>query len=394
MAVSIGRGVLLASVVFLVIDTFLTSFNEVFPNISNTRSLTGDDTSKGVFVDNFKNALEDNDSDDMSDTGNNVTVNLPASFSGFRDISDPREHKREHKDDIEENDMSVPLFWHIPKSGGSTMKGILAACYRMCMASDSFGVRGGHDQDEVIARIHSDTYVNVEVASSNGIRRAKKMGLAQSGLAEIIVTPRVYEIASVFDESHQGVVFAMFRHPVDRAVSTFNYLSYATWEETYNPKYAEMTLEEYGRGTLGEDSNWMVRMITDRRGSAVTRADLEIAKEFLRKKVLVGLLSEIEESVERFDKFFRWTYSVNPKNQETCRSQEINEGANVNKEKKIEVPQPGSVAYELLVKQNYLDIELYEFAEALFKEQKAWFEDIPDGFRFVDSSCCKCEGTC
>eukprot|EP00591_Stephanopyxis_turris_P004644 CAMPEP_0195533940 /NCGR_PEP_ID=MMETSP0794_2-20130614/41513_1 /TAXON_ID=515487 /ORGANISM="Stephanopyxis turris, Strain CCMP 815" /LENGTH=138 /DNA_ID=CAMNT_0040666641 /DNA_START=15 /DNA_END=428 /DNA_ORIENTATION=- len=132
-----------------------------------------------------------------------------------------------------------------------------------------------------------------------------------------MLTPEIYHVASLFDESHHGRAFAIFRHPIDRVISTFNYIAYA------DPLKANVTLEEYARSDVGEESNWMVRMITNNRRTEVTREDLEVAKEFIRKKVLVGLLSEIEASVERFEKFFHWRHTSDWMRQEMCRDEHL-----------------------------------------------------------------------
>lgn len=58
------------------------------------------------------------------------------------------------------------------------------------------------------------------------MERAKKLGLAQSGLADLIVTTYVYEANDLFDTQHRGRLFSVFRHPVDRAISMFHYLQY------------------------------------------------------------------------------------------------------------------------------------------------------------------------
>ena len=44
----------------------------------------------------------------------------------------------------------------------------------------------------------------------------------------------------------------------------------------------------------------------------------------VRHKVIVGLMTEIEATMERFERFVRWTYHVDPSPQETCRENHIN----------------------------------------------------------------------
>ena len=49
----------------------------------------------------------------------------------------------------------------------------------------------------------------------------------------------------LYDEEHKGRSLALFRHPVDRALSMFFYLQAATWERTYRPEWANMTVLEW-----------------------------------------------------------------------------------------------------------------------------------------------------
>jgi hypothetical protein len=135
----------------------------------------------------------------------------------------------------------IPIYFHVPKAGGSTVKDVVGSCLRMVMASE-FGVTDGHDKDTEIAIVYPKVpggtgaedrspFVNVDTTSVAGIDRAAKMGFADSGLAGCVVTPFLYESNALFTETAQGRLFAVFRHPVDRAVSMFYYLQVADWGE-------------------------------------------------------------------------------------------------------------------------------------------------------------------
>jgi hypothetical protein len=71
-----------------------------------------------------------------------TTTSTPPSFSdpdalsGFKDTWDPHE-----KTDI-------PVFWHVPKAGGSTIKDIIGTCHRKILASES-GIAEGHGVEDV-----------------------------------------------------------------------------------------------------------------------------------------------------------------------------------------------------------------------------------------------------
>jgi len=318
-----------------------------------------------------------------------ANVAIPA-LAGYKNIWDP----------IESGDQ--PVFWHIHKTGGSTIKRILGTCHKLTMAVRYID---GHEKDSEIkilrhgnGNIPADkeprSYVNVDTTTVQGIAHANDLGLAKSGLAECITTPYVIEAATLFSPGAQGRLFTVFRHPVDRIVSLFYYLQVADWERSYNPALGKLTIEEYARSNLMEQ-NWMVRQLSstfngDTYTGPLNEIHLEVAKNILKDKVLVGLLVEKERTMERFEKFFQWKYRVDPNAQETCRNRLLKTGANSNSANKKVKPKPGDEAWDRIASKNYLDVALYEFAEKLFVEQEELFAQIPDGFRMMDASCAKC----
>lgn len=66
-----------------------------------------------------------------------TTGGLPIpDWSGFKDVFDPPEPT------------DTPLFFHIPKAGGTTIKNVVGTCHRLTMATE-VGVMNGHDKDTV-----------------------------------------------------------------------------------------------------------------------------------------------------------------------------------------------------------------------------------------------------
>jgi hypothetical protein len=47
-----------------------------------------------------------------------------------------------------ERGLATPMFWHIHKSGGSTVHDVLGSCLNLTVASH-IGVDNGHDTDQV-----------------------------------------------------------------------------------------------------------------------------------------------------------------------------------------------------------------------------------------------------
>jgi len=304
------------------------------------------------------------------------------------------------KDNWDEWDPSdVPMFFHIPKAGGSTVKDIIGTCHRFVMATET-GVMDGHADDKEIEVVYPggigpkgqdrSPFVNVDTTTVEGITRANDMGFADSGLADAVVTYFLYEANELFTPTAKGRAFTVFRHPIDRAISMFYYIQVADWEPTYDPSLKDMTIEEYAQSPKIEN-NWLTRQLSNKPEGDLADEDLDLAMEVIRRKFMVGLMSEIEATMERFERFFRWKYHVNPPNQEKCRETLLSGGSNSNSKNKKNKPKPGSEAWELLSWQNQFDLRLYEYIESLFKEQEQFVADIEVGYRNIDGTCCKCD---
>jgi hypothetical protein len=267
------------------------------------------------------------------------------------------------------------------------------------MASE-FGITDGHANDAELAVVYPKSggpeagrspFINVDTTTTAGIERAKAMGFADAHLAENTVTPFVYEANDLFSKTSKGRLFALFRHPIDRAISMFYYLQVATWEPTYKPEFQNWTLEQYVHSDIVEN-NWMTRILSNHSLEGAIKDDsyVTIAMEVVRQKFLVGLLSDLEGSMDRFERFFRWNYHVNPTPQEACRQQLLAKGSNSNSAKKKEKPKPGNPSWEVLASQNVYDLQLYDYIQTLYKEQEAFVTGIPEMYRLVNSTCCKC----
>jgi len=294
----------------------------------------------------------------------------------------------------------IPVFWHVPKAGGSTIKDIAGACHGLTIANED-GVLDGHVFDTTIKKVNihglGDTnFVNVDTTTIPGIKRAIKMGLGSSGLTDLVITPFIHDAEHIFtantkeDKAPQtGRLFATFRHPVARAISLFKYLQYADWEPTYNPEIKTWNLKQYAQSNHIEN-NWMTRYLSNTMNGELTRAHLEVAMDILRRKFLVGLIDQLEPSMKRFEAFFGWKYMLNPTIKETCRESLFTVGTNANTNSRITIPEEGSYLYNLIAQQNMFDLELYAYIETLFDEQAQYVKDIPEDYRLIDAQCSKC----
>lgn len=231
---------------------------------------------------------------------------------------------------------------------------------------------GSEERLRVIATEDNRRYVNVDVTTPEGILKASQMGFGSSDLADVMFTPLLLESAeSLLSDSKRGRMFAIFRHPIDRVVSIFYYLQGATWEPTYNPEFAQWTIDDYARSEYCE-SNWMVRSLTNKMTGPLTPDDILVAQEVLRKKCLVGLLEGMEESMLRFHSYFRFAGVDNDAALECSRRYFASKDSGQSNSHKHPALDQGSETWALLARKNGLDIRLYEYAQGLFEEQGKW----------------------
>lgn len=168
--------------------------------------------------------------------------------------------------------------------------------------------RFGHDQDNEIvvfqpfATAPEINFVNVDTTTKSGILRAEKLGLVASKKADMIFTSDVnFAVQHLYDPSHKGRIFALFRNPVDRSVSKFYYLQTATWERTFRPEWVGMGIIEWATNH-NLDENFLVKKIVGKKlGETVDIGDLVTAKEIVRQRFIVGLMNDMEESIRRFN---------------------------------------------------------------------------------------------
>jgi len=270
----------------------------------------------------------------------------------------------------------LPIFWDIAMSGSTqTIKVTYASCYHLVEACEIGGrlTDAGENPDELRVLTTQDgrKYINIDTTSPGGIKRASLLGFAKNKLSDLIVTPFLLESAkSLFDVdegSRKGRMFSVFRHPVDRVVSMF----YSTKDSA---KYSQWTIDEYAHSAYPE-SNAMVRALTHKMTGAISSADTARAKEILRRKCLVGLAENMEESFTRFHHFFGFGDIA----QLQCVLDRLASTVLNNHE------QPAlaktSEAWMLLAKKNWADIRLYEYAQHLFIEQGELLKE--NGFSII-----------
>lgn len=269
--------------------------------------------------------------------------------------------------------VDIPFLWYVPRSGGGMVKNILSNCKDLVVASEvgaAEAAKGNVDKLAVI-EVAGHKYINVDTTTEKGIQQAKALGLASSGLANLVVSPRIQEAAELFGPSKKGRGFTMLRHPVERAVSMFYFL-----KKHKVAAVASMELEDYCKSPHVEN-NWMVRILANKMTGDVGDADLEMAQTVLKEKLVVGLMEQKEESMRRFEYHYGWRYTENPQRQSACRSRILVGDLRTNESAKGKIKE-GSQAWSLLMWQNKLDMKLYKYAKALFLQQGTeLFSDMP-----------------
>ncbi len=113
-------------------------------------------------------------------------------------------------------------------------------------------------------------------------------------------------------------------------------------------------------------TNWMVRWLVGKpTDKLLTEQDLELAKDILRRKVLILLTEEMSTSIDRLIRFMGWDVDEEGRK---CLDENTSKvgGHNINLHREIDV---GSEEYSLMREKNRFDVELYNFALGLFTEQ-------------------------
>ncbi len=129
------------------------------------------------------------------------------------------------------------FLWDVPLTGSGLIKKSISKCYNLTMASE-YGLRQpDYDEDSLgifqskVDGSHIGKFVNVDLSTIQGIKRAQRLNLVESKMADVISMEMLYQNERIFNEENgkRGRIFIIFAHPVQRAVGRYHFISNATW---------------------------------------------------------------------------------------------------------------------------------------------------------------------
>ena len=297
-------------------------------------------------------------------TAEDPLIELPSELANIADLSDKF---------LPENG-DIPFFFHVPLTAGVMVQSVLSICHNLVQASNFFTYKDNNSgwlYDEPLQVISSSStslrssndddvkYVNVNTDSKEDIERAKRLKLAESNLADVIISPQLLLSSSIFTSEHKGRMFTLLRHPIERA----HHMYYV--KRNRSDEVASMSIQEYSTSKHMEN-NWLTRFLSGKQIGALTDHDLNVAKEVLKRKCLIGLVDNVDESINRFVEYFNFKSSKD--NTQQCHENVINDALQNNNFGGDEITED-SDDWNALLNRNIYDMQVYNYAVQLFEEQ-------------------------
>jgi len=334
----------------------------------------------------------------------------------------------------EGTEKELPIFWHVLKSGGTTMKLMYAQCYHLVEACETGELIDADPNQQQTAQQQQQQQQQPEPSATavgqappdqpspwdwmqqhqqaqlmnlntGQQRRLQTAGQDDDQQLRIVTSEDGRKYVNVDITTPEGILRAsqrgfasssladvaftplltesaefLLRENSGRMFAVFRHpvervvsIFHYLQTATWEPTYNP----EYATWTIDDyvgspycESNWMVRSLTGKMTGPLSGDDLGIAKEALRRKCLVGLMEGMDESVLRFHSFFGFGDEAAL----GCAREHFSRkgsGANSNGHPALD---QASDTWAELARKNGLDILLYEYAQQLFKEQGEWLK--------------------
>ena len=144
--------------------------------------------------DELKDELQSKQSGYHKSSGIVQVDSLWEALDGYAEMAEPFDPDRD-----------LPVFWHVPKSGGTTLQDLLVHCLGM-VAANEVGAAYASDAGplEVVTLENGNRVVNVDMSNPAGISRAGELGFAHSDMADVVLTSWFGPSAAVFDAERRG----------------------------------------------------------------------------------------------------------------------------------------------------------------------------------------------
>jgi len=294
------------------------------------------------------------------------TSALPSWTSNLADVWDPM------------LPTDTPTFWYETKGGGTTISYTFSFCLGIVLANHLVPLTTLENTTVDVYPVGKQLsfpfqrrYVNVRTETKNQISECNSRNLLESELADVIFTPWIVHAGEVlFKPERRSRAFAMFRHPVKRVIDQFFYRQHATFDtSSFDESLARMTLHEFITSDKVVE-NFEVRTLLKIEDSfAITQADVQLAKEILRQKFLIGIFEWFEASMTRYEQYFGWWEDLDVLNNYTinnCHFRVVEGMDHVGNFPKVPTLEESE---NILRTRMWADIELYQYAKTLFSEQ-------------------------
>jgi len=268
----------------------------------------------------------------------------------------------------------TPFFWQVPFVGG-IFQSYMTACSKMVLASNH---KVTDDDTMKIHMVKDHSYVNADLSTPEGIENAADQGLIEKDFADVIVSNHLhFTTNTLLDAKHKGRLFTALRHPVDRAITEYHYIV-----STTNDAYVKnLSLKDFV-SSKSMDKNWVTRFLVNKRQGPLIQEDLQLAKEILRRRCLVGLHEQIELSIIIFEQYFGWSAKelrISERFHDSCKREIMLLEESRARDVYAHVGDIDNAVYKKIVELNMFDMELYWYAYDLFEDQQLWFKSNAPG---------------
>lgn len=317
--------------------------------------------------------------------------------------------EEEQEEDSHSNRI-VPFYWHVPRSGGRAISKLLGQCLGLTLASSSSIYKAGHNEhSKKVFKDHSDElriqwfdqsiFANVNLNARAGLHRAARLGIIQNNITyqdedytvDVLMSPALHDVSNILFEDAQVIdgtkprasMFAMFRRPIEREISHFYHMKrHSDVEVIHTYELPDWLRSDH------YVANIMTRTLVNKLNpnDPLTLDDLKAAKDILRQKCIVGLLEKKAESWERFKYAYRMFWDKGSVNKDdraptppNCEAELLSYNWPNKNHYNIHSYETrlGSVHADtiaVLTDLNQYDLNLYEYARSLFKEQSKFFK--------------------